>query len=110
MPASPNLIGAEMTFSAVLGGASVPVPAPHTDFWPARAAGFGLEATESGTLVVTAPSTRAAGAGRASNGIAATARRAGDRPRTRAASRIKGLPVVGPLAVRAVRAMRERRS
>ena len=110
LPASPDLIGAEMTFSAVLGGASVPLPAPDAQTWPARAAGFGLEATESGTLVVTTPSARAAGARSAASGIAATARRAGDGPRGRAASRVKELPIVGPLAVRAVRAMRERRS
>lgn len=101
--------GVTLTVTAVLGGASAPLPATGTEFWPARAAGFGLTLTEEGGLRVTAP----AESGRDRHplplrGPAARARR--DGLRARAVPVIKGVPVLGPALTRAVRAVRERRA
>ncbi|HEX7352920.1 glycosyltransferase family 2 protein [Brachybacterium sp.] len=113
LPLSDQMIGASLRVDASVDGAKVPLRAPGTEHWPARAAGFGLLADEEGTLHVTvpaesgrdrlplpeirAPRTRSRGT-------------SGQSLRRRVVPAVKRLPVIGPVAARAVRAVRERRS
>lgn len=97
------------TVTALLGDASAPLPVTGTEFWPARATGFGLTRTEEGGLLVTAPSERP----RARDPLPDIRvpwtfhRLVGLRGRL--VPKIKAVPVVGPSLTRTVRAVRERR-
>src|SRR5699024_810655 len=42
LPLTDEMVGASVTVAAVLGDVKVPLPIVGTDYWPARAAGFGL--------------------------------------------------------------------
>lgn len=119
LPVTSQDIGVTLTLTAVLGGASAPLPATGTAHWPARAAGFGLRLTEGGGLEVTAPAESgrdrptllgitapSVGPGRARGPRGA----AGSGLRERLVPTVKGVPVLGPALTRAVRAVRERRS
>ncbi|MGP9538485.1 glycosyltransferase family 2 protein [Brachybacterium sp. AOP43-C2-M15] len=110
LPVTAQDVGVTLSVTAVLGGVSAPLPATGTEFWPARATGFGLKLTEEGGLQVTAP----AESGRDRHvlprleaAVAGARRRS---VRERVVPVVKGLPVVGPALTSAVRAVRERRS
>lgn len=107
LPADAGMVGATMTFDAVIGGVRQPLTATGTEFWPSRAAGFGFALTEDGGLRVTVPSE--SGRDRIPlPGLEVPVPSAG--LRARVAPVVKGFPVLGPVLVRTVRAVRERRS
>lgn len=109
LPLDAGMIGASLRVEAVVDGAKATVRAAGSEFWPARAAGFGLLVDEEGILHVTVP----AESGRdrlplPTLKVSAVRTRAGLRERI--APAVKSLPLVGPALTRAVRAVRERRS
>lgn len=110
LPIGAGDIGVTVTVTAVLGDASAPLPVAGTEFWPARATGFGLMRTEGGGLLVTAPSESARHRDPLPEiRVPWTAHRLAGL-RGRLVPRIKAMPVVGPSLTRTVRAVRERRS
>lgn len=110
LPVTPELIGATLTVTSVLEGARAPLPVTGTEFWPARAAGFGLAVGEDGSLTVTTPSE----SGRDRHPLPRfDARVPGARWRgakQRMTSTVKTAPVVGPALTRVVRTVRGWRS
>lgn len=110
LPITPEMIGATVRVTAVLGGAKTTLRASGTEFWPARGAGFGLSVGEEGTLHVTAPSE----SGRNRLPLPTfDPRTRGDRlreRRDRVASTVRGLPVLGRALTRVVHRVRDRRS
>ncbi|APX32951.1 hypothetical protein BH708_09755 [Brachybacterium sp. P6-10-X1] len=110
LPITPEMIGATVRVTAVLGGAKTTLRASGTEFWPARGAGFGLTVDEGGTLHVTAPNE----SGRNRLPLPTfDPRTRSDRlreARDRVASTVRGLPVVGPALTGVVRRVRDRRS
>lgn len=110
LPITAQMIGATVTVTAVLGGARTTLRASGTEFWPARAADFGLSVDEEGALHVTVPGQ----SGRNRLPLPTfdpgtpEPRRTG--MRDRAASVVKGAPVVGPALTRVVHRIRDGRS
>lgn len=105
LPLTAEMIGATVTVSAALNKVRTPLQFVGTEFWPARAAGFGLAEGEDGSVVVVKPGTRTR---ERSAAKPFTPRRVKQRstPRARAAAAAKSLPVVGPALTRAVRTVR----
>src|SRR5699024_5751859 len=58
LPLTPDTIGATFRVTAALGGPAEPLDIGTTDYWPARAAGFGLSRMENGAAAVTPPPRR----------------------------------------------------
>ncbi|GAA1491140.1 glycosyltransferase family 2 protein [Brachybacterium sacelli] len=110
LPLTAQMVGARLSVTAVLGGGKTPLRASGTEFWPARAAGFGLSLDEDGALRVTAPHE----SGRNRLPLPTfDPRTRSERLRTvrdRAATAVSGAPVVGPVLTRAVRRVRRWRS
>src|SRR5690625_166763 len=52
LPLTDEMVGASVTVAAVLGDVKVPLPIVGTDYWPARAAGFGLAPNPTGGVTV----------------------------------------------------------
>ena len=53
LPLTPETVGATLRVTAALGGPAEPLDIGTTEYWPARAAGFGLSRTEDGAASVT---------------------------------------------------------
>ncbi|GAA1483609.1 glycosyltransferase family 2 protein [Brachybacterium fresconis] len=110
LPLTAQMVGATVAVSAVLGDAKTPLRASGTEFWPARAAGFGLSLDEDGALRVTAPGD----SGRNRMPLPTFDPRTRSERlwavRERAASKVGAVPVLGPALVRAARRLRDRRS
>ncbi|HLR43649.1 MAG TPA: glycosyltransferase family 2 protein [Brevibacterium sp.] len=116
LPLTESMVGAALTLTAVLGGVSTPLPIRGASYWSARAAGFGLESTESGGVEVTpapaAPVSPASGPER--DTLRARFRRAAADPigtvgASRAGGIVKELPVVGPATRSLAHALRRGR-
>lgn len=116
LPVDAQMVGATLAVASVIDGVRTPLPVEGTEFWPARAAGFGLSRDESGALSVTtraesgrdhyAPPTFALSEPRCP-------RDEGTRDATgvaRAKTALKRIPVVGPTLVGLHRRVRGRRA
>lgn len=108
LPVGAREVGATLTFTSVLGGASAPLPAAGAEHWPARATGFGLSRTEEGGLLVTSP-TESGRDRRPLPGLR-TSPAASTSLRQRMVPAVKAVPVLGPALTRAVRTVRGRRA
>lgn len=53
LPLTPDTVGATLRVTAALGGPAEPLDIGTTEYWPARAAGFGLSRMENGAAAVT---------------------------------------------------------
>lgn len=112
LPVTEQMVGATMVLTAALGGPAVTLPVSGTEHWPARAAGYGLVATDEGALrVTTVAEGRRGHRSSAVPGppVGRPVRTPAQQWRRRLAPVVKGLPVVGPALTTAVRAVRERR-
>lgn len=100
LPVESRMVGATLSFASVIDGVRTPLPVEGVEFWPARAAGFGLARDSAGSLVVTTRDE----SGRDGYVPSAVARNSPRRPPGAAGSRakaaIKGIPFVGPMLVR----------
>lgn len=110
LPLTAEMIGAKLSVISVLDGARAPLPATGTEFWPARAVGFGLALGEDGSLAVTTPSESGRDRlplPRLDSKIPGARWRAA---RRRVRAKVKNAPVVGPILTRAFRTARRWRS
>lgn len=105
LPVTPELIGATVSVTAALGGPSSPLPVTGTEFWPARAAGFGLRTTRTGAVRVIHPRDSAR---RGESEQSGPTHAAGRSRRRRAVERVRSAPVIGPVGVAIARRMRRR--
>lgn len=110
LPITEEMIGVRLTVTSVLGGARSPLRAVGTEFWPARAAGFGLALDEDGALHVTAPGQSGRNRYPLPQFGAETLRGPLSGARQRAAAAVRTAPVIGPTLTRVVRSIRRRRS
>jgi hypothetical protein len=117
LPVNAQMVGATLAIASVIDGVRTPLPVEGTEFWPARAAGYGLSRDESGSLSVT---TRAE-SGRDHYAPPKFALSEPRRPRddgaardttriARAKTAIKGIPVVGPTLASLSRGVRRPRA
>ena len=105
LPVDAQMVGATLAIASVIDGVRTPLPVEGTEFWPARAAGFGLSRDESGALSVTTrsesgrdhyvPPTFALGEPRRPHDEDAR----GTTGIARAKTALKGIPLVGPTLV-----------
>lgn len=107
LPASAELVGATMRFTAVVDGARISLAVAGADFWPARLTGFGLSAERGGGLKIIEAS-RAATAKREITGPGSRAE-GGGALRTLGAT-VRSVPVVGDVLAAGYRKVRGRRA
>ena len=109
LPVTATMIGARLSIASVLGGVRSPVAVTGTEFWPARAAGFGLVAEDGGGVRVVGVQESTRRHGRVTHRPARAPRRAGT-GRARLAAAVRAVPVAGPALTGAVRRARNRLS
>ena len=103
--------GASLTVSAVLGGEPTRLALQGADFWPARAAGFGLTDI-GGTLTVTDVPVRSTARSDLKQALSPAVSRFQETAKTSrrgARSLVKSVPVVGGLATRVAKKLRSGR-
>lgn len=110
MPLSSETIGATAHVISVHGGARTHLPIVGVEYWPTRAAGFGLAGVDDGGVVVAGAATTARRNDPPSWYAPSARREAGRSPRERARAVVKAVPLLGPTLVRAGRSVRRWRS
>jgi len=109
LPATPKTIGATLNIMSVLGGARARLVVSGTEFWPARAAGFGLHADDDGRVRVVSAGRSAQHYSKIAYHVPRMPRPAGFK-RDRLVSAVKSVPVAGPALTGAVRRVKSWRS